>query len=131
MGGSSRSPSTGGAPLKSKTRTRVKDEAPRRVWKGRCKRDGTCVLPKGHGGDCHAGVFETEMFTIESIRSERDSADGGLEYAIKWEGWPAEDMTWESAKEIKKSAPNAVRDWEDLKKELDQKWSKKKKKSRA
>ena len=41
---------------------------------------------------------------------ERDGVDGLLEYAILWQDWPVEDATWENAEEIKKTAPNAVKE---------------------
>ena len=68
------------------------------------QRKSTSILPN------HCYVSQ---FVVDSIRDERKTDKGEIEYAIKWLGWPAEDMTWEPAQDIRKSAPNAVLDWND------------------
>jgi hypothetical protein len=51
-----------------------------------------------------------ERFDVKAIMDQRTSANGKLEYRVKWTGYSA--STWEPADTIREDAPSAVREFE-------------------
>ena len=61
------------------------------MWAGGCS-NPACVLPKGHREACKETAMSEEDYEVECITDQRRTPDG-LEYLVKWVGWPAEDST--------------------------------------
>ncbi|KAL1530376.1 hypothetical protein AB1Y20_001284 [Prymnesium parvum] len=65
-----------------------------RVWVGLCVRCKGCVLHAAHPGECKIGTVDDEEYEMERIVSQRKTRRG-MQYLVKWVGWPEEDSTWE------------------------------------
>lgn len=64
------------------------------TFAGICKL-GSCIRHDGHSGPCKDANMDDEEYEVEEIVDERVRSTG-MEYHVKWVGWPDEDCTWES-----------------------------------
>ena len=55
-------------------------------------------------------IDDEERWPVERILKYEKRGTGGR-YLIQWEGFPREEASWEAASEVKKTAPDAVRDF--------------------
>ena len=60
---------------------------------------------------------EEIQYTIERITDHRTTKNG-KQYLVRWKGYDKDENTWELAKIIKKNAPEAVKDYNEVLVEL-------------
>ena len=53
----------------------------------------------------------TEMFEVDKLLAVR-GVGRRLEYLVRWKGYPDWEATWEPAKELERTAAEAIADWE-------------------
>ena len=54
--------------------------------------------------------MDEHAYEVEAIHAERRSRKGGVQYLVKWLGWPDADRTWQSADSL--DCPAVLRAWE-------------------
>jgi hypothetical protein len=54
----------------------------------------------------------TDEYEVEEILNER-KAGRGMQYLIKWKGYPRSEATWELRSQLAKHALDVVKDWEE------------------
>ena len=60
-----------------------------RSWVGACSRTDGCILAAKHSGACKIADMGEEDYEVEAVLDQR-GAGRGLEYLVKWKGWPSE-----------------------------------------
>jgi hypothetical protein len=54
----------------------------------------------------------TDEYEVEEILNER-KASRGMQYLVKWKGYPQSEATWEPRGQLAKHALDVVKDWEE------------------